>query len=263
MPVLEVANLEPSARPTGLWAAALLQALARDEVTGRRRPRLTEPGCATWKRFQGRLKTGDFYRLLFEDAAVAYPIPFALHRMGGTTDMDLDHLPDTLAQAWLATVRELDLEAPAATYVLEQARLLGLPTRLGRSELHVVKPHQKVLELPATGGQLAHHLVCSQDDITLQGNFTIACRSWRELTLAGIIALERGAPSADFLVPLGPAAPSQKRDDGVHVEELHEPDHPLRRRTFDFVIGIHPDKGGFYRPDQLAIWFPSAKALLV
>jgi hypothetical protein len=122
---------------------------------------------------------------------------------------------------------------------------------MARSDLYVVKPHQRVLELPGTGGQLAHHLVTAQRDLTLHENFVVACSSWQELTLAGIIALELGAPHSDF-------APR------VDVEDLKKTDHSVRQRSFDFVIGLHPDKGGLFRVEnQLAIWFPTAKVLLV
>jgi hypothetical protein len=40
---LDVADLTNEQRPTGIWAASLLHAIARDEAAGRRRPRLTEP----------------------------------------------------------------------------------------------------------------------------------------------------------------------------------------------------------------------------
>jgi hypothetical protein len=40
--------------------------------------------------------------------------------------------------------------------------------------------------------------VTSQNDLTLHDNFAIACGSWQELTLAGVIALELGAPRTDF-----------------------------------------------------------------
>jgi hypothetical protein len=117
--------------------------------------------------------------------------------------------------------------------------------------LHVVKPHQKVLELPGTGGQLAHHLVSSQTDVTLHANFVVACGTWQELTLAGIAALDLGAPRTDFAVRAG-------------AEHLSNADHPLRRQRFDFVVGLHPDKGGLFRDkDQLAIWFSDARRLLV
>ena len=46
----------------------------------------------------------------------------------------------------------LSRDTPAAEYVLEQAWMLGVPTRMARSDLHVVKAHQKVLELPGLAG---------------------------------------------------------------------------------------------------------------
>jgi hypothetical protein len=246
---LDLAALTSPQRPTGAWAAALLRALARDEVAGRRPVRLTEPQLATWTRFRGRLTATDLVSLLFEDAAVLHRVPFDPAALGDA--VRLAQLPPDVAAAWLAALASTDLTPPSADYITEQARLLGLPTRMARSELHVVKSHQKVLELPGTGGQLAHHLVRSQGDVTLQDNFTLACSTWQELTLAGVVALDLGAPHTDFITKL---ADSDLRDAG----------HPLRQRSFDFVIGLHPDKGGLFRvEDQLAIWFPTAKILLV
>lgn len=246
---LDVAELTTEQRPTGVWAAALLHALARDEAAGRRPQRLTEPKFDTWRRFRGRLTSADFVTLLFEDAAVIHRVPFDPSTLG--EPIQPEQLPESAADSWMQTLGLLPLNEPSADYVAEQARLLGLPTRMARSELHVVKPHQKVLELPGTGGQLAHHLVTAQRDLTLHDNFTIACGSWQELTLAGVIALEMGAPHSNFATR-------------VEVEDLRKNDHALRQRTFDIVIGLHPDKGGLFRiENQLAIWFPTAKVLLV
>lgn len=246
---LDVSALTTEQRPTGAWAAALLHALARDEAAGRRPERLTEPKLATWTRFRGRLTSTDFLALLFEDASVIHRVPFDPVAMGD--QIRLDSVPDGVADTWLKSLGSMNLRSPGADYVGEQARLLGVPTKLARSDLHVVKAHQKVLELPGTGGQLAHHLLSTQRDLTLQDNFTIACGSWQELTLAGVIALELGAPHTDFVTR-------------VEVDDLRDAAHPLRQRSFDFVIGLHPDKGGLFRvADQLAIWFPNAKTLLV
>ena len=138
-----------------------------------------------------------------------------------------------------------------AEYIAAQARLLGVPSRLARSDLHVVKPHHRVLELPGTGGQLAHHLLLSQPDLSLQSNFTVACGTWQELTLAGIVALDRAAPSSSSL-RFATAA------------DLRDPGHPVRTQSFDFVVGLHPDKGGLLRrADQLDIYFHGATILLV
>ena len=91
----------------------------------------------------------------------------------------------------------------------------------------------------------------AQRDLSLQDNFAVACGSWQELTLAGIVALELGAPHSDFAAR-------------VDVEDLKDPTHPLRQRVFDFVVGLHPDKGGYFRiENQLAIWFPTSKIVLV
>ena len=48
------------------------------------------------------------------------------------------------------------------------------------------------------------------------------------------------------------------------LAELREPAHKLRQRSFDFVVGLHPDKGGLFRvEDQLAIWFSGTRIVLV
>lgn len=249
MPSLDVSSLTDALRPTGVWAASLLHAIARDEAAGHRRPRLTEPKFDTWSRFRGRLRSTDLVSLLFEDAAVLHRMPFDSAVVGGS--LYADQLSDDLMDGWLEAIHSLSLTSAGADYIAEQARLLGLPTRMGRSDLHVVKPHQKVLELPGTGGQLAHHLVSSQRDLTLQDNFIVACSSWQELTLAGIVALELSAPHSDFAT-------------GADASDLKNADHPLRQRSFDCVVGLQPDKGGLFRiEDQLAIWFPTAKVLLV
>lgn len=249
MPSLDISSLTDDLRPTGMWAASLLHALARDEVAGRRTQCLTEPKRDTWTRFRGRLTSVDLISLLFEDAAVLHRIPFDVAAVGGP--LRPERLPESAMDKWLDTVSTLPLSSAGTDYVLEQARLLGLPTRMARSDLHVVKPHQKVLELPGTGGQLAHHLASSQRSLTLQDNFVVACSTWQELTLAGIVGLELAAPHSDFTLR-------------VDIEELRNSDHRLRNRAFDFVVGLHPEKGGLFRvEDQLALWFPTAKILLV
>ena len=246
---LDLAALTSDQRPAGTWAAALLRALARDGLARRRPLRLTEPQLATWTRFRGRLTATDLLSLLFEDAAVLHKIPFDPASIGGP--LRLNALPAEVSGAWLSALQTADLQASGADYISQQARLLGLPTRMARSELHLVKPHQKVLELPGTGGQLAHHIVSTQRDVTLQDNFTLACSTWQELTLAGVVALDLGAPHTDFITK-------------VADTDLRGAAHSLRQRSFDLVGGLPPDKGGLLRvEDQLAIWFPTAKFLLV
>ncbi len=246
---LELSALSGPARASGAWAAAGLLALARDEAAGRRRPRLTEPGLATWERFRGRLGPRDLLALLFEDAAVLHPVPFDPSAVD--PELGLDAVPSATVAAWLAALPGLDLAEPGPDYLARQARRLGVPTRMARSELHKVQVHQRVLELPGTGGQLAHHLASEQPELSLVDTFTVACASAEELTLAAVAGLELGAAHTRYVQRVEPAA-------------LADPDHPLRRGRFDVVVGLDPDKGGLFRvPDQLALWFADAKIVLV
>lgn len=239
-----------SPAPVDDYARALLHALARDEAAGRRAPRLTEPGLATWQRFHGRLGSADLLRLLAEDAAVGYPQPFDLRNQAA--ELDLARVEDDLVDGWLRGLPGLDLAQAGPAYIEAQARLLGITTRLARAELHQVKRHQKVLELPGTGGQLSYHIVTTQEEPTLQVNCTIACGDGRELALAGIVALEAGAPPrSEIIVAASPA-------------DLASDRHPLRQRQYDLVVGLRPDKGGkLALAEQLALWFHGAKVVLV
>ena len=231
------------------YALVLLRAIVREEVAGRRPPRLTEPGQATWQRFRGRLGSADLLRLLAEDGAVVHPLPFDAARLG--SDLSLELLDDTVVDSFIGDLPSLDLAQPSGAYIEDQARRLGVPSRLARSDLHQVKAHQRVLELPGTGGQLSHYLVTTQPGLTVQQNCTIACDGAAELALAGIVALDLGAPNSDFIV-------------ATSSDDLKSPEHPLRQQRFDFVMGLRPEKGGRLAvADQLALWFHGAKVVLV
>lgn len=245
MLALTIPNTEPALRDAAVYATAMLIALARDEHRDRRPRRLLEPDRASWTRFRGRLADTALLELLLEDAAVAYPIPFDPSIVLGPA-APIGALPDALVRPWLDAVPTLDLDASGGDYVLAQAAALGLPTRLARSELHRVKPHHRVLELPGTGGQLAHHMVTTQEGIYLQDVFTIACDGWREVALAGLIAVELGGSGAPPIVL--DALPDLARERG---------------QDFHFVVGLHPDKGGTEDEPSLRQKFPHATLCLV
>lgn len=229
-------------RDTATFATAALHALAREEARERKPLRLLEPGFATWAQFRGRLLATDLLELLLEDAAVTQPSAFVL-------PAELGHpsaLPQGAIHEWIAALADLDLSGPSTDYVTDQARRLGVPTRMARSDLHRVKPQHQILELPGSGAQLAHHLVTTHDDIYLQSNFVVACRDWRDAQLAGLVGVELGIS--------GPAP------------VVMDPDLRTTRATeqrFDYVIGLHPEKGGDFRVDSLEEWFPGATVLLV
>jgi hypothetical protein len=238
---LSVDNTAPRKRDAATYAAAVLHALAREEALERRSPRVLEPHHATWKQFRGRLGWCDLLDLLLEDGAVTQPTAFT-----PPVDVAVAELPDALIEGWLTELGALDLTGPGADYIAEQAARLGIGTRMARSELHRLKAHHRVLEIPGSGGQLAHHLVSTHDDVYLQDVFTIACAGWRDATLAALIAVELG---------LSGKAPV-----------MHDPDLREARkseRAFDYVVGLERDKGGEFKKSDLQEWFPKATVLLV
>jgi hypothetical protein len=242
VPELPLEGLSQAQVHAGRWAAAAACALAREEQLDRRPRRLLEPGHATWQRFRGRLGWRHLLLLQADDAAAVRPVPFDAIRVLPKAAADaLDELPDALVHRWLGALEAPVVDGPA--YLQEQAKRLGLPTRMARSELHKVKPHHRVLELPGTGGQLAHHVATTQPDIFVQDVFTVACDGWEELVLAGLVALELRAPSADF-ARIDPA-----------LERVG--------RSFDFVFGLHPDKGGRHTEARLREVFAPAEVVLV
>lgn len=225
------------------YTAALTCALAREEARDGRNHRLLETGpSSTWNQFRGRLGPSQLLGLLVENAAVRHPIPFDSERVLGVADA-VETIPPTEAEALISEARAQPLDLPPSDYLLAQARRLFINTRLARSELHVVKASQRVLELPGTGGQLAHHL-SHKHDLPFREVFTIACADWRELTLAGIAALDcrvLGEPKT-----------------------LLDPDlAQCRDLPFDMVVGLAPEKGGRFAVRQLEGWFPKIPLVLV
>ncbi len=247
MLTLSISSTSAELRPTAAYGAAILHALARDEARGRRRPRLTEDGLATWNRFRHLLGPSSLIALLAEDAAVTHPVPFDAGAMLYNSGGSLGALDDKLVEGWLRAIPELDLEADSVEYVQAQARLLDLPDRMARADLHRVQPHHKILELPGTGGQLCHYLAI-RDGIYLQDNATVACNDRRELTLAGLIAVELGAPDADF---------------ACVDPELEFARHETRRTAYNFVVGRPAEKGGSFKRERLRELFPNAAVVLV
>jgi hypothetical protein len=243
---LPLDGLAAAQKTLAVYAAAILHALARDEQAGRRPRRLTEDGLVTWERFRHLLGPTHLLQLLAEDAAVGHSVPFdAAAFLDGP---GLERLDEDLVGKWLQALPDLDLDADSVAYVQAQARLLGVSERMARSDLHKVQAHHKILELPGSGGQLSHFLA-HRDGIYLQDAVTIACKDKSELILAGLIAVELGAPDARAFASIDP--------------ELNEARQDTRRTSFHYVLGRAPDKGGLYKKERLLEIFPSATVLLV
>lgn len=238
-------DVPASARKATTYAAAVLLALAREEQVGRRPRRLLEKGLATWSRFKGWLGPRDLLELLLEDAKVTQPLPFDVERLFGSRRA-LQALSPVRVGEWLGRLTEVDLETEGTDYIAVQARNLGINSRLARSELYKIKPHHRVLELPGTGGQLAYHMVSSQEEIYLQDVFTVVCDSWPEMALAGIVAVELGL-TGEPPVLLDP-----------RLDEVLE-----HREQFTHVVGLSSDKGGLFEEAMLCERFPHASVQLV
>lgn len=243
MPNLSLSSIPSSHLPAARWTAATLASLAREEHLERRPRRLTEPNHATWRQFRGRMGWSDLVDLLAEDAAVLHPVPFDCERLLGPKARYRRQLPMAQLQQWIDAVGDAT-EPSGADYVRDQAKRFDLTTLFARANLHQVKPHHRILELPGTGGQLAHHVVTTQDGIYIQDSFTVACTDWRELALAGFITVELRAPHADFA--------------------SIDPDlSQARTRSFDYVFGLAPEKGGRFPKERLLELFGNATVVLV
>lgn len=245
-----------SSSETLVYLEAALLSLAREERLGRpKQKRLLDPEFATWKRFQGRLGLADFVELLLQDASVARPYLYSPDQITGLNftwaAVNAEQMDSLLrrvaAQGMAMNIPTADEErlAESVDYIQGQARRLGVPSKMARSELpRSIKPQHRVLELPGTGGQLAHYLARVLPEVNLREVFSVAVANWQEWTLGGVVAVEAGVLDE---APLH-LAPSLDR---------------WRGSSFDFVVGLHPDRGGTFTPSSLEQSFPHAKIVLV
>lgn len=239
--MLDLEGIHDGARVRATHVAAMLHAVAREEKRGRWPARLLEPHRATWNAFRGRLDDRAFIQLLLDDAAVTHPDAFrAAHEDGESADA----IAGAVATRWLDDIVRAELDVTSAEYIEAQAQRLGIPTRFARSELKQLQPHHRALELPGSGGQLAHHILTTNDRVTLSQNFVIACGSPNEVLLAGLVATELGV-GGDLPVRLDPTLT-------ITLAE---------RTHFDLVIG--PAKGDVFEKARLLELFPTARIALV
>ncbi len=243
--MFDVPDLDPPQRDAAAYLAAALYALAREEHAGRRPKRLIEPNHATWQRFRGRLGPLDFAELVLEDAAVNQPEPFALERVLGSREA-LRALPETLVGDWLSELSRLPLGTPDRDYIEDQAKRLGLKARPAFSDLHKLAAHHRVLELPGSGGRLAAHAVLSQSELSFKDMFTVACASWQERLLAGLVAVSLDV-RGDTRILVDPTLEHARKAEG----------------GFSHVFGLKPEKGGAFDARTLEGFFPSATIVLV
>lgn len=235
-----------TARSAAVAVSAAVYALARDEKAGRRPLRLLEPELATWGRFRGQLGVRDLLALLLEDAAVLHAVPFDLPALLGLDD-PLEPLSNDQLAAWLSGLATQPLDAAPREYIEDLARHLGLLARPAFSELRKHQANHRVLELPGTGGRLAAHLVQQNPQLSLRDVFTIACATWQEELLAGLIAVEFGVVGATRILRTLDLA-AMRDEESV---------------AYTHVIGLRPDKGGHFSENEVHARFASAEVVLV
>lgn len=171
-------------------------ALARAEHSGRMPERFAGRGIQRWTQFANELTMADLLDLAVMDAAAAYPVPFGLrNRLPGFDDGKPGL--DPAAAERLVKEAMAAVEQSTIAYLNEQAQRLGidLPAEVPENALPTSEPHQRVLELPGTGGWLAYQVLSqAEGNLYLHENVVIACGRWQEAMLAGLVALELDAP---------------------------------------------------------------------
>ena len=202
--------------PAHLALPWTLRSIARlERADGVRAARLTEPDFEKWTRIRRNLGWRDFITLLHDDLAEAFPVPFDLRRWTAAPLGDLD---DAAAEALVRGAATADDTDPHA-FLRSAARALGLPGGGAFSELPRTQPHQKVLELPGSGGRIAAWQVLNQGGLAFHDQFVFVADSDEERALIGLAAVETRANPPTILTS------AQARD-------------AARRQPFDRVVGV-------------------------
>jgi len=180
------------------FACVVANALVRAEVAGRLPPRFTRSGPQLWAAFRNELTEADLLDLAVRDLAVAMPQFFALDQLWPEASGDELQAISPAEAAQCITEATAQADQPKGAYLQAQAQALSirLPSTESRNILPHPEAHHRILELTGTGGWLAYTMA-SHPDATVYywENFTVACGTWQELLLAGLIAFELGAPT--------------------------------------------------------------------
>lgn len=183
--------------PLHIFCVTTVLALVRAEITSRLSPRFTGTGPQLWAAFRNELTLTDLLDLAVRDAAVLMPQPFDIRWIcpDGSGD-ELRAISSDHVAEWVDRANSLGEQSPEA-YLRTQAEVLDIEPALGAGLERLPEPeaHHQILELPGSGGWLAYHMA-SQPGAAVYywENFTIACGTWQEQVLAGLIAFELGAP---------------------------------------------------------------------
>lgn len=243
-------NVTPTPTDVAIFASAVTTALVRAEKTDRMPLRFTGRGPQLWMAFCNELTQVDLLDLAVQDAAVAMPQPFALHCLWpDATGEELRTISPDQVTAWIDRGEEL-AEQPSDVYLRAQAQVLKielLPDEV-LERLPAPQAHHQILELPGSGGWLAYRMAARPGAaVYYWENFTIACGTWQEQLLAGLIAFELGAPSRRELPIVYDPSLAQVLNDDV---------------AFDWIIGLREENA--HRADALRAFLkPEGQVVLL
>ena len=158
---------------------------SRADVRG---PRLTEPGQERWNRVRRALGARDFIRLLHEDLALPFPVPFDLDAWNTNP---VDALEPTAAGELLAASVKPDDLAPHR-FLRSACQALGLPAGGSIAEHPKVQAHQHALELPGTGGRVGLQQAIEYG-VALDRSFVFVADCDEERAAVGIAIVEARA----------------------------------------------------------------------
>jgi hypothetical protein len=232
------------------FASVVTAALLRAEGVGRVPARFTGTGSQFWTAFRNELTSADLLDLAVRDAAMTMPQPFALHWLWPeAAGDDLRIIPPEQVEEWIKQAKDLADQSPDA-YLRAQAHSLGirLPWEKGLEGLPMPEAHHHILELPGSGGWLAYHIAARPGAaVYYWENFTIACGTWQEQLMAGLIAFELGAPPHRELAIV---------NDPTLVSVLGD------EAAFDWIVGLREDNAR--RADALRSFLkPEGQVVLV
>ena len=236
--------------PLHMFCVTTVLALVRAEITSRLSPRFTGTGPQLWAAFRNELTLTDLLDLAVRDVAMIMPQPFDVRRLWPDASGDeLRAVSPELVASWVDRAKSLD-EQPADAYLRAQAEVLDIEPALGEGLERLPEPqaYHQILELPGSGGWLAYRMATQPGAaVYYWENFTIACGTWQEQLLAGLIAFELGAPPRRQLLIVHDPTLAQVLGDDV---------------AFDWIIGLREENAR--RADALRSFLkPEGQVVLV
>lgn len=195
-----------------------LQAIARLEAAEMRPPRLTQPGHEKWVRFRRKLGWRHFIRLLHDDLADAFPLPFDVTRWEETS---IDDLSEEEAETLVNECSKAPSDDTGA-FLRDRAQAMGLAFGGALSDVPKVQARHQVLELSGSGGRIAASQCLQHEGLALHQNFTFIVGSEADRIALGLAAVELRANEPRIVESVDGLDKKSRFDRVVGLRECHE-----------------------------------------